>query len=278
MPGQRAALTLVSLLVTLTGCVQPPQRVTYTPTQQPPPPPPIRSPSPQYRSVRVNSIPSGAEVYGVFDEDRRIGPHLGKTPCEIDVWVWYDPTFQPTPKYVTRSDACWSMECSDQEWVADRPNQCKVFLNLAVSSPGYRTEKVRRYVGNDIVVIGQFSAPSLRWDGVGEITISLTSDISPSRPEQQQQQQQQQQTVVVPGAGGERESAASTGTIILSANLDGSEVYVDGVFVGNAPANLKLSDGIHIIEVKKSGHQTYKRDLRVIGGSEVALRANLVPN
>ena len=92
--------------------------------------------------------------------------------------------------------------------------------------------------------------------------------------QQQQQQQQQQQTVVMPGGtGGEKE--AGQGTVIVSATPENCEVCVDGIFVGNAPTNLKLSEGIHIIEVKKVGHETFKRELRVLKGSEVVLRTEL---
>ncbi len=87
---------------------------------------------------------------------------------------------------------------------------------------------------------------------------------------EQQQQQQQQQTVIMPGGGGDKE--AGQGTIIVSATPENCEVCVDGMFVGNAPTNLKLSEGVHVIEVKKEGYETFKRELRVLKGSEVVLR------
>jgi hypothetical protein len=96
----------------------------------------------------------------------------------------------------------------------------------------------------------------------------------PAVEQQQQQQQQQQQTVVMPGGtGGEKE--AGQGTVIVSATPENCEVCVDGIFVGNAPTNLKLSEGIHVIEVKKEGYETFKRELRVLKGSDVVLRAEL---
>jgi len=111
----------------------------------------------------------------------------------------------------------------------------------------------------------------------GHNSILLTLEPLPShsraaKDQQQQQQQQQQQTVVIPGGQGE---TAQMGTVMVSSNVQGADVYVDGVFVGNTPANLKLKDGIHIIEVKKSGYSTYRKELRVFGGSELSLRAEL---
>lgn len=89
------------------------------------------------------------------------------------------------------------------------------------------------------------------------------------QPQPAQQQQQQQQSAIIPDAEG------SFGKIILSCNVENAEVYTDGMFVGNAPATLKLKDGIHIIEVKKVGFKDYRRELRVTGGSEVSLRVEL---
>jgi hypothetical protein len=65
------------------------------------------------------------------------------------------------------------------------------------------------------------------------------------------------------------------GVINVSTDVQDAEVFVDGAFVGNAPATLELTEGIHIIEVKKEGHSSYKRETRVIGNSETSLRAKL---
>jgi len=45
--------------------------------------------------------------------------------------------------------------------------------------------------------------------------------------------------------------------------------------VGNVPVNLKPDAGMHIIEVKLNGHQPYRRELRVLAGSERNLKVQL---
>lgn len=90
-------------------------------------------------------------------------------------------------------------------------------------------------------------------------------------PVQQQQQQQQQQTVIV-GRGAE---AAGRGMVMVTSDVEDAEVYVDGMFAGNTPANLKLTEGIHVIEVRKAGLKPYKKELRVLGDSQLTLRAKL---
>jgi hypothetical protein len=68
---------------------------------------------------------------------------------------------------------------------------------------------------------------------------------------------------------------APTGVIKLESTPAGAEVWVDGKFIGNAPAQLKLAPGKHTIKVTAPGHQDWTRDLEVMTDSEVSLRANL---
>lgn len=50
---------------------------------------------------------------------------------------------------------------------------------------------------------------------------------------------------------------------------------VDGAFVGNSPASLKLTPGKHTITLKVSGYKDWSRDITVQSESEVQLSANL---
>ena len=65
------------------------------------------------------------------------------------------------------------------------------------------------------------------------------------------------------------------GSVNITSNPVGADVLVDGEFVGNAPANLKLAAGKHTITVKMSGYKDWSRDLNVQAGSEVQLSATL---
>lgn len=67
-----------------------------------------------------------------------------------------------------------------------------------------------------------------------------------------------------------------TGSIAVTSEPNGSEVYADGAFVGNCPATLKLSPGKHSIKVSKTGYKDWNRDITVEGGSSVNLAASLV--
>lgn len=74
---------------------------------------------------------------------------------------------------------------------------------------------------------------------------------------------------------GQPATAEEKGTISLSSQPDGAEVYADGIFVGNAPASLKLPEGKHTIKVSMAGYKDWNRDISVLAGSEVKLTATL---
>jgi hypothetical protein len=70
-------------------------------------------------------------------------------------------------------------------------------------------------------------------------------------------------------------SEQAKGAINISSDPPGADVTVDGDFVGNCPASLKLSPGKHTITVKMAGYKDWSRELTVQAGSEVQLSAAL---
>ncbi len=74
------------------------------------------------------------------------------------------------------------------------------------------------------------------------------------------------------------DNAEGAGFVNVKCDLEESEVYADGGFVGNPPAKLKLTPGAHVIEVKKAGYKGYRRELTVTAGSDLTLRVLLEKN
>lgn len=70
-------------------------------------------------------------------------------------------------------------------------------------------------------------------------------------------------------------AVSPAGSVELRSTPDGADVYVDGAFVGNSPATLKLTPGLHTIRVKQSGYKEWSRDITVQNGSEAHLTASL---
>jgi hypothetical protein len=69
---------------------------------------------------------------------------------------------------------------------------------------------------------------------------------------------------------------AIKGSVKISSDPNGADILVDGDFVGNSPAVLKLSPGKHTITIKLAGYADWIRDITVHEASEVQLTANLV--
>ncbi|MGH7970655.1 MAG: PEGA domain-containing protein, partial [Limisphaerales bacterium] len=64
---------------------------------------------------------------------------------------------------------------------------------------------------------------------------------------------------------------AKSGWVTVKTDELDCEIFVDGGFVGNSPAKLKLTEGSHVVEVKKTGFKDYRRDLIVLAGSDLTL-------
>jgi len=69
--------------------------------------------------------------------------------------------------------------------------------------------------------------------------------------------------------------ADSSGTVSVTTNPDGADVYVDGQFNGNSPATLKLKPGKHNIRVSMTGYGDWTREISTDAGSSVHLTATL---
>jgi len=68
-----------------------------------------------------------------------------------------------------------------------------------------------------------------------------------------------------------------TGTVVITSEPDGAEIFVDEKFHGNAPATLRLPAGSHVIVLKFPGHADWRRTLEVLKSSKTSLKAALEP-
>jgi PEGA domain len=55
--------------------------------------------------------------------------------------------------------------------------------------------------------------------------------------------------------------------------VSGAEIYIDGKFVGDTPANISLASGAHQITIKSTGKKDWSREIEVMKGSQVTLHA-----
>jgi hypothetical protein len=66
-----------------------------------------------------------------------------------------------------------------------------------------------------------------------------------------------------------------TGKISVGSAPDGADIEVDGSFVGNTPSDVQVTEGEHVVSVKKAGFKDVERKLKVSAGSSVHLNAEL---
>jgi TPR repeat protein len=65
---------------------------------------------------------------------------------------------------------------------------------------------------------------------------------------------------------------ALTGAVNVVTPEGVCDIFIDGSFVGNSPARLVLTQGTHLVEVKRAGFKEYRRELKVGAGSDLTLR------
>ena len=65
-------------------------------------------------------------------------------------------------------------------------------------------------------------------------------------------------------------------TISITSVPDSAEIYVDGKFLGNTPATLRLPAGAHTIVLKSSGFPDYSRTLDLPKSSKLSLKADFM--
>jgi len=63
--------------------------------------------------------------------------------------------------------------------------------------------------------------------------------------------------------------------VSISSEPDAGDIYLEGTFVGSTPTTLELPAGTYKVSVKLPGYQDWQREVRVLAGSEVNLRARL---
>lgn len=65
------------------------------------------------------------------------------------------------------------------------------------------------------------------------------------------------------------------GSVNVSSNPAGADIYLDGQFVGNTPSQLHLPAGAHKIRIQSENTKSWERNLNVLKDSEVTVRAKL---
>jgi hypothetical protein len=80
----------------------------------------------------------------------------------------------------------------------------------------------------------------------------------------------------VPSAGNVATSSSSISAKLQVESVPpGADIEIDGSFAGNTPSDVQVTEGDHIVIVKKSGFKDWERKLKISSGSNVHLNADL---
>jgi Trypsin-like peptidase domain/PEGA domain len=71
------------------------------------------------------------------------------------------------------------------------------------------------------------------------------------------------------------DSPKTAGTIFLTSNPTGAEIYVDDSFVAKSPTTLNLKPGQHYVRMFMNGYKNWSQQVTVVGGSEATVTAVL---
>lgn len=69
--------------------------------------------------------------------------------------------------------------------------------------------------------------------------------------------------------------AGGYGSVNVSSDPAGADIYLDGKFVGNTPSMLHLPAGAHKIQIQAAKTKSWERDLDVLKDSEITVHATL---
>jgi len=66
--------------------------------------------------------------------------------------------------------------------------------------------------------------------------------------------------------------------IAINSVPGGADIMIDGKFVGNTPAHLRLRSGDHVIGIEKSGFKSWQRTISTTAGSSLTITPTLDKN
>jgi hypothetical protein len=216
--------------------------------------------------VKLDTTPTGAELYVPPTGNEPPGVRIGTTPCIVAL------------------DLSWKVSWFKKQWerisVRSPGNIChyvfqpdrsyELFLNFMAVKPGFKNGRA------DLRVVilkdpgpdwnGKYQWPTKRFLNVNLIPADKSSSLDdPKVP--------LAKTVLF--AGGE--AKGKPGMLNVSANVKSAKVIVDDQVVGTTPLQVVLPEGRHTVIIQKAGFQPLQKEIHVTRDAMVTLKAALSP-
>lgn len=206
--------------------------------------------------VTIDSTPVGAEVFSIAEADAK-PMRLGSTPCRLPVDLYWG-----TKWFVKR----WELLTIQSPGGVFRgelrgDGAYDILLKTRLTKPGYLAQEL------DMLAL-TLNHPGKNWDGkaLWPREVRLHTELVPDRAKRADVENSdaamlRKVWVAQSGAAGEVSS------VVIRANVEGAEVWVDGRRVAVAPVEVVLQEGEHVLEVRKPGYVAARRSV-VIGADE----------
>lgn len=213
--------------------------------------------------IRVTSEPSFVKLYAVPPAGQEPTTLLGTTPCSIAAdFFWRRHWFKKGWQKIT----VWSPANAVRgELQAD--NSYDIFLDAIAMKDGFRRESLN-------LKVATFPDPGPKWEGKAYWPVEVAARFNltplPQAKAPPPTPAPAMRRVILGGSG-----AAGTGTLTITSDIPGAEVFVDGELAGRTPLQVVLGSGDHIVQVQKDDATSVRREVRVEAERDVAVRAVL---
>ena len=216
--------------------------------------------------VKLDTIPSNAEIYAPSSSNEPPAIRIGTTPCVIALDLsWRSSWFKKRWELISvRSPA------SICRYVFQADRSYELFLDFVATRPGYKSGRA------DLRIVtlkdpGRDWAGKYQWPTESSLTVRLAPADKNNLPDDAKGSTAR--TVLFAGGGVKGES----GTLNVSANVEDARVYVDDQFAGTAPIQVVLPEGQHAVRIQKAGFQPVLKQIQVTSDATVSLKAMLGP-
>lgn len=219
--------------------------------------------APTYK-VKIQSTPPGASIYLESQPDKE----LGKTPAtlrlakgQLTLQIKLDGYESQTRTVVLRRAETFTFA------LVKKPEPATFSLEAA---PG--SEVIGATVKVNGQIVGQVPVKVALLQG--RYLVEVTKDGFKTWTQWVDVQEAEKRSIVVSLVA----EVPDMGSVLVSSNITGAEVYVDGRKIDTAPALVeKLAVGPHVVEVRAEGYVTRRQDVTIEGGktSKVTLDLEL---
>ena len=222
--------------------------------------------------VNVDSTPQGARLLGPVTGTgtNAAETDIGITPLTVVVALKWDRNRWDKRKW--ESLTVWSPGNVCTAVYSKARGSYDLFLTLKTDREGFEPSEIHHKITT-------LAKPGAGWGGMEDWTVKelLTIPLTPLQKPVVAIKEKPAEPSTTVFAKNPDNGKLELGTLILTSNIEGADVLVDGEQAARTPTKLMLQAGPHVIEVHKAEYQTFKTEVDIKANSDTAFKALLSP-